>query len=100
MIRKKGESLVDVANIALEDKGLEAEFVMAEECGVMAETKDHQKWESREDAVAHMGTPEHQVVEVAYKEVEDQEDEHLFPYHGVEPRGLDRSPRFVRGTSP
>ncbi len=59
MIRKKGEPLVDVANIALEDKDLEAEFVVAEECGVIRGQKIIKSGSHGRMSVAHMGTPEH-----------------------------------------
>jgi rubrerythrin len=45
IVRHKGESLVEAMNMALKTGKLEAAQLVASECVVTAETKDHQNWE-------------------------------------------------------
>lgn len=79
-----GESLVKAMQIALESGGEpEAAELVACECVVFAETKDHMNWEllSKYVQKAAQGK-EREVLASAVKEVEDQEDEHIYHSKG------------------
>lgn len=57
--------------------------VVAAECVVLAEVKDHQNWQLMGELVKSMpeGDDRRAILEEAYEEVEDEEDEHL--YHSM-----------------
>jgi rubrerythrin len=78
VVRHIGESLVKAMQMALKSGPPEAAELVAAECVVHAETKDHLDWELigmvATKAKGEMG----QALREAYKKVEDQEDEHLY----------------------
>ncbi|MGZ9060212.1 MAG: ferritin-like domain-containing protein [Burkholderiaceae bacterium] len=84
VVRHIGESLVKAMQIALASGGKsEAAELVACECVVFAETKDHTNWEllSKYVQKAAQGK-ERQVLATAVEEVEDQEDEHIYHSKG------------------
>ncbi|MGZ9058206.1 MAG: ferritin-like domain-containing protein [Burkholderiaceae bacterium] len=84
VVRHIGESLVKAMQIALEGGGKpEAAELVACECVVFAETKDHTNWEllSKYVQKAAQGK-EREVLAAAVAEVEDQEDEHIYHSKG------------------
>jgi rubrerythrin len=84
VVRHIGESLVQAMQMALAsgDKPEAAELVACE-CVVFAETKDHTNWEllSKYVQKAAQGK-EREVLATAIAEVEDQEDEHIYHSKG------------------
>lgn len=84
VVRHIGESLVQAMQMALAsgDKPEAAELVACE-CVVFAETKDHMNWEllSKYVQKAAQGK-EREVLATAVEEVEDQEDEHIYHSKG------------------
>lgn len=81
IVRDKAKSLVSAMQKALKDAPLAAQ-VVACECVVDAETKDHGNWELV-GALAEKATgPAAKALTAAYEEVEDQEDEHLYHTKG------------------
>jgi rubrerythrin len=73
-----GESLVKAMQMAQADDTPEGAQLVACECVVQAETKDHLNWELLQE-VANKATAEtKRVLTEAIDEVEDQEDEHLY----------------------
>lgn len=52
--------------------------VVAAECVVMAETKDHVNWELIGEAAKALKGDEGKSLKAAHDEVEDEEDEHLY----------------------
>ena len=83
VIRHMGESLVKAMKMALQSGKPEAAQLVACECVVLAETKDHLNWELigkcgekllKGDAA--------KAFKAAYEEIEDQEDEHLYHTKG------------------
>jgi hypothetical protein len=84
VVRHIGESLVQAMQMALAsgDKPEAAELVACE-CVVFAETKDHTNWEllSKYVQKAAQGK-ERDVLATAIAEVEDQEDEHIYHSKG------------------
>ena len=81
VVRHKGESLVEAMKMALKAGKPEAAQLVASECVVTAETKDHQNWELMSQAAENISGPEGKALKAACEEVEDQEDEHL--YHSM-----------------
>ena len=78
VVRHIGESLVTAMEMALESGPPEAAELVATECVVLAETKDHLNWELIGMLAGKAKGETAQALREAYKEVEDQEDEHLY----------------------
>jgi hypothetical protein len=78
IVRAKGEALVAAMKSALASGPPEAAQLVACECVVDAETKDHHNWELiGEVSEAATGNVK-KALEEAYAEVEEEEDEHLY----------------------
>ena len=78
VVRSIGESLVDAMEIALSAGDPVAAQLVAAECVVLAETKDHLNWELI-GALAKKSRGEvAEALREAYDEVEHEEDEHLY----------------------
>jgi hypothetical protein len=95
VVRFSGQSLVKTMEIALQGCKPEAAQIVAAECVVLAETKDHMNWQLIGAACETLEGAEHSTLKSAYEEVEDQEDEHLYHSTGwarelhMEALGLD-----------
>ena len=77
-----GESLVNAMNMAKQSGTPEAAQLVACECVVLAETKDHMNWELLSKCAEEAQGEEKEILTVATDEVEDQEDEHLYHSKG------------------
>jgi rubrerythrin len=77
VVAHQGASLVAAIEMALANATPEAAELVAAECVVLAETKDHQNWELI-GKVAEHGGPHAAVLKTAYQAVETQEDHHLY----------------------
>ena len=77
VVRHIGETLVLAMQKAQAAGPAEAAQLVAAECVVLAETKDHQNW-SLLGEVAEAGGEWADAIEEACDEVEDEEDEHLY----------------------
>ena len=77
IVREKGKGLVAAMQKALKDAPDDAQVVAAE-CVVDAETKDHKNWELLKAVGATLSGDLRDTVAAAVAEVEDQEDEHLY----------------------
>ena len=73
-----GAALVGAMELALKSGDLAAAQIVAAECVVDAETKDHQNWELIGQVGKNMKGAEGAALTEAYEEVEDEEDEHLY----------------------
>jgi rubrerythrin len=82
VVRHLGESLVKAMEMALESGPPEAAELVAAECVVLAETKDHLDWELIGMLAGKAKGETAQALREAYKKVEDQEDEHLYHTQG------------------
>jgi rubrerythrin len=82
VVRHTGESLVKAMEMALEEGKPEAAQVVAAECVVLAETKDHMNWELIGEAAKKAKADVAKVLKAAHEEVEEQEDEHLYHTQG------------------
>jgi rubrerythrin len=78
VVRHIGNSLVKAMEMALDAGKPEAAQVVAAECVVLAETKDHLNWELIGMLAGKAKGETAQALRDAYKQVEDQEDEHLY----------------------
>jgi rubrerythrin len=78
VVRHKGQSLVKAMELALQAGEPEAAQLVAAECVVEAETKDHQNWELIGLLAEKLTGREAKALKAAHAEVEDQEDEHLY----------------------
>ncbi|MGP8208547.1 MAG: hypothetical protein ACLQVK_21270 [Acidimicrobiales bacterium] len=74
-------SLIAVMEKALGDGPNEAAQLIAAECVTLAETKDHLNWELIGEVAKNSQGERGEALTTAYREVEDEEDEHL--YHTV-----------------
>jgi rubrerythrin len=78
VVRHKGEALVKAMQMALQSGPPEAAQLVAAECVVDAETKDHMNWELIGMVAEKLTGDEKKILKEAYDEVEDEEDEHLY----------------------
>jgi rubrerythrin len=78
VVRHIGQSLVKAMEMALQAGPPEAAELVACECVVEAETKDHLNWELIEVASKALKGDEARALKDAYEQVEEQEDEHLY----------------------
>jgi hypothetical protein len=78
VVRHKGKALVKAMEMALQAGPPEAAQLVAAECVVDAETKDHMNWELIGMIAGKLTGDEKKVLQEAYDEVEDEEDEHLY----------------------
>ena len=82
VVRHLGQSLVQAMLMAREAGDAAAAELVACECVVLAETKDHTDWE----LIGHIGKngsgEEAKALLAAYEEVEDDEDHHLYHTKG------------------
>lgn len=78
-----GESLVKAMQMA-KSSGVKPEAIelVACECVVLAETKDHQNWELLSQYAEKAKGDEKKAMQAAIDEVEDQEDEHIYHSKG------------------
>jgi len=82
VVRHTGESLVKAMEMALEEGKPEAAQVVAAECVVLAETKDHLNWQLIGEVAKKAKADVAKVLKAAHEEVEDEEDEHLYHTQG------------------
>lgn len=82
IVQHLGKSLVTAMKMALAAGDKAAAELVAADCVVLAETKDHANWGLIGRAVDALGEENAAVLEAAYDEIEDQEDEHLYHSQG------------------
>lgn len=78
VVKHIGESLVQAMKMALEAGNPQAAEIVAAECVVLAETKDHLNWELIGEAAKKSRGETAAALKAAYDEIEDEEDEHLY----------------------
>lgn len=82
IVRYVGTSLVKTMELALRCADPQAAQIVAAECVVLAETKDHQNWELIGELAKSLDPDEAAILQPAYEQVEDEEDEHLYHTKG------------------
>src|SRR5215204_3576735 len=78
VVRHIGESLVKAMELAKQGGKPAAAQLVAAECVVHAETKDHMNWELLGEAGKKLKGEDAAVIKEAVSEVEEEEDEHLY----------------------
>jgi hypothetical protein len=81
VVRVTGKALVDAMANALQKAGKDAAQLVACECVVLAETKDHLDWELLGEVSKQLKGPAAELLAEACDTIEEEEDEHL--YHTV-----------------
>lgn len=82
IVAHMGEALVNAMNMALASGNKEAAQLVACECVVQAETKDHLNWELLSKCAEEAEGEEREILMNATEQVEDEEDEHLYHSKG------------------
>lgn len=82
IVQHNGKALVIAMKMALANGDREAAELVACDCVVLAETKDHANWELIGQCANELGAEAAPLLKEAYDEVEDQEDEHLYHTKG------------------
>ncbi|MBA2350792.1 MAG: hypothetical protein ACR2FI_07040 [Burkholderiales bacterium] len=82
VVHHLGEGLVKAMQMAKQSGKPEAAELVACECVVLAETKDHQNWELLTKCAEKAKGDEKKLLTAATDEVEDEEDEHIYHSKG------------------
>lgn len=82
VVRTVGEALVKAMVLAQSGGDPSAAEIVAAECVVLAETKDHLDWELIEKCVEELTAEEAKAVREIAETTEDEEDEHLYHSKG------------------
>jgi len=82
IVHDMGAALVAAMEAALGSGDKEQAEIVAAECVVLAEEKDHSNWQLIGEVAKKMTGAEGKPLKDAYKEVEDQEDEHYYHSKG------------------
>jgi rubrerythrin len=82
VVRGLGKSLVEAMKKAKAAGDPAAAELVACECVVFAETKDHLDWELLGKCAEHLDGAQAKALKRAYDEIEEQEDEHLYHTRG------------------
>ncbi|CAN5467022.1 MAG: hypothetical protein ACR2JP_05550 [Acidimicrobiia bacterium] len=95
VVRHKGESLIKAMEMAQSGGDPTAAQLVAAECVVEAETKDHANWGLIGEVASKSTGERARVLQEAYDQVEDEEDHHLYHTMGwarelwIESLGMD-----------
>ena len=95
IVRSTGNALLQSMEAARAAGNPAAAQIVAAECVVLAETKDHFDWELLGEVSKHLSGNEQRLLQDAYERIEDEEDEHLYHTQGwarelwLESLGLD-----------
>ena len=82
VVRYIGTSLVKAMEMALRSTDPQSAQIVAAECVVFAETKDHLNWELLGELAKNADETEAALIMPAYEQVEEEEDEHLYHSQG------------------
>jgi hypothetical protein len=82
IVRHHGKSLLRAMEMALSDGSAEAAELVAAECVILAESKDHLNWELLGEVGNKVKGDDGKALRAAVEEVEEQEDEHLYHTNG------------------
>ena len=78
IVRYLGTSLVKTMELASRCADPQAAQIVAAECVVLAETKDHLNWELMGELAKNATAEESSLLTPAFEQVEGEEDEHLY----------------------
>lgn len=77
-----GKALVEAMKMALGEGDKSAAELVAGECVVLAETKDHADWQLLGKCAEQLSGEAASALKEAYEKIEDEEDEHLYHSKG------------------
>jgi len=95
IVRSNGNALLQAMEASRSVGNPAAAQIVAAECVVIAETKDHFDWELLGQVSRFLSGNERQLLQDAYEKIEEEEDEHLYHTQGwcrelwLESLGLD-----------
>jgi ferritin-like metal-binding protein YciE len=95
IVRSTGNALVQSMEAAQAAGNPAAAQIVAAECVVLAETKDHLDWKLLGEVAKQLSGREQEALQQAYERIEEEEDEHLYHTQGwcrelwLEALGLD-----------
>ncbi len=82
IVRSKGQALISAMEMALDSGDKTPAQLVAAECVVDAEIKDHANWELIGEIAQELEGDKALVLQDAYDQVEEEEDEHLYHTQG------------------
>jgi rubrerythrin len=82
IVKANGTALLQAIETARAAGIPQAAQLVAAECVVLAETKDHMDWELLGEVAKELSGGEREVVSEAFERIEDEEDEHLYHTQG------------------
>ena len=82
IVRATGAALLQSIEMAMAAGNPIAAQLVAAECVVLAETKDHMDWELIGEVANELTGEQREAVSEAYERIEDEEDEHLYHTQG------------------
>jgi len=82
IVRAKGKALISAMETALESGDKTGAQLVAAECVVDAEIKDHANWELIGEIAGELTGDRARILHDAYEQVEEEEDEHLYHTQG------------------
>ena len=82
VVRHQGESLIKAIQMAQKGGDADAAEIVAAECVVLAETKDHLNWELIGEAARNASKNVAEILREAHEQVEEEEDEHVYHTKG------------------
>jgi hypothetical protein len=82
IVKATGAALLQAIDMARASGDPAAAQIVAAECVVLAETKDHLDWELIGEVSKELSGEQQQLVREAYERIEDEEDEHLYHTQG------------------
>lgn|SRR5688572_13475080 len=82
IVKATGAALLQAIDTAMAAGDPKAAQLVAAECVVLAETKDHMDWELIGEVANELTGEQKELVSEAYERIEDEEDEHLYHTQG------------------
>ncbi len=82
IVKNNGAALLQSIEMASASGNPVAAQLVAAECIVLAETKDHMDWELLGEVARELGGAQREILLKAYERIEDEEDEHLYHTQG------------------
>lgn len=82
IVKSNGMALLNAIEQARAAGQPSAAQIVAAECVVLAETKDHHDWELLGEVAKNLPGREGEMLKAAYDRIEDEEDEHLYHTKG------------------
>ena len=82
IVKHTGAALLQAIETAIAAGNPQAAQLVAAECVVLAETKDHMDWELIGEVAGQLAGDQRELVTAAYERIEEEEDEHLYHTQG------------------